>query len=184
MLKCRIKICKLSELKNSSGRFPEPGRGQSVVKTVLPGAPGLLPFWYRRRSQRWPLQGSLTGLAERGQLPAVPPNTCPTYRITSSPPAHRSIIHLEHQGNGTAVLCHSPNQFPCVITGKRDVSLPAVAEQEGGQSEPVADPSPIPYPYPDTRPYPDPAAPPPFEPPPARAAAPPCGPFPPCCHLR
>lgn len=87
------------------------------------------------------IAGTSYGLAERGQLPAEPSNTWPTYRITSSPPTHRSIIHLEHQGNGTAVLCQSPHQCPCVVTGKRGVSLPAVAEREEGVREPVADPA-------------------------------------------
>lgn len=86
------------------------------------------------------------GLAEKEPLPTVPRTPVPP--SASSPAAHRSIIHLEHQENGTAVLCQSPNQFPCVITGRRGVSLPAVAVPAGGREL---------FRH-DARLYPDPAA--------------------------
>lgn len=100
MLKCRIKVCEQSELKSSSGRSPEPRRGQWIVNTLLPGALGLPPCWYRRRSQRWQLQGPVTGLAEGGQLPAVP--------RTPGPPTASPLLRPASQ--------HHPPGAP----GKRD----------------------------------------------------------------
>ncbi|XP_077032981.1 uncharacterized protein LOC129129419 isoform X1 [Agelaius phoeniceus] len=129
MLKCRIKLCKLSELKSSSGRSPEPRRGQWIVNTLLPGALGLPPCWYRRRSQRWQLQGPVTGLADGGQLPAVPLNTRPTYRITSSPP--RIAASSTRSTRETGQPCSaSPHTSSPMRSREREAS-PCPASQNG-----------------------------------------------------